>query len=55
VRQIYLRPDVTDEFDVTFHEPDLPGIRDFLCKEHEFSQDRVKAALDRAFGEPTLF
>jgi flap endonuclease-1 len=55
VRQIYLQPDVTDEFDVTFHEPDLSGIVDFLCGEHEFSRDRVKAALDRAFGEPTLF
>ena len=55
VRQIYLQPAVTDEFDVTFREPDLPAIVDFLCGEREFSQDRVKAALDRAFGAPTLF
>jgi len=55
VRRIYLQPDVTDEFDATFREPDLAGIVDFLCREHEFSQDRVKAALDRAFGAPTLF
>ena len=55
VRQIYLQPDVTDEFDVTVREPDLPAIVNFLCAEREFSQDRVKAALDRAFGEPTLF
>jgi flap endonuclease-1 len=55
VRQIYLQADVTDEFDATFHDPDLQGIVDFLCGEREFSRDRVKAALDRAFGEPTLF
>jgi flap endonuclease-1 len=55
VRQIYLQPEVTDQFDATFHEPDLAGIVEFLCSEREFSRDRVKAALDRAFGEPTLF
>jgi len=30
-------------------------IVEFLCTEREFSPDRVKAALDRAFSEPTLF
>jgi flap endonuclease-1 len=49
VRQIYLSPDVTDDFDVRPAEPDVNGIVRFLCEEREFSRDRVVAAIDRAF------
>jgi len=54
VRQIYLHPDVTDDFSVEPFEPDLGGIEAFLCGEHEFGRDRVVAAIDRAFRERTL-
>ena len=55
LRAIYLKPAVTDTFDVAQGEPDLDGIVHFLCNEREFSQERVTAALDRAFRERTLF
>jgi flap endonuclease-1 len=55
IRRIYLSPDVTDEYDVRTGEPNLSGILDFLCGEHEFAKDRVTAALDRAFGKRPLF
>jgi flap endonuclease-1 len=55
VRQIYLNPAVTDAYDVRFGEPDFSGVTDFLCVAREFSRERVKAALERAFGERTLF
>jgi len=55
VRHIYLRPDVTDDYDVTFSEPDDDGVVDFLCRQREFSEERVRAALRRAFSERTLF
>lgn len=55
VRQIFLEPDVTDEYDVHSDEPQLSAIVDFLCGEHEFSKERVTAALDRAFAERTLW
>ena len=60
VRTIYLSPDVTDDYDIRTSAPDTTGIVTFLCGEREFSEERVKAALDRAFGsnnatEPTLF
>ena len=55
VRQIYLKPSVTDTYDVQFGEPDFAAIVDFLCGEREFSKERVTAALDRAFAERTLF
>jgi flap endonuclease-1 len=55
VRQLFLHPQVTADFDVTFSEPDFAGIIRFLCAEREFSRQRVEAALRRAFGERTLW
>jgi flap endonuclease-1 len=55
LRQIYLRPDVTDEYAVEFGEPDLDGIVRFLCDERQFSRERVTDALTRAFPPPGLF
>jgi flap endonuclease-1 len=50
LRQLYLNPDVTDEYDLEFAEPDHDGVIRFLCEERKFSRDRVTAALSRAFG-----
>ena len=55
VRRIFLEPSVTDRFEVRPAEPDLDGIVRFLCDEHEFSRDRVTAALERTFRERTLW
>ena len=55
VRRIFLSPNVTDTFDVTQREPDLSGIRRFLCEEREFGRDRVEAALKRTFQERSLW
>lgn len=55
IRRIFLQPQVTDAFDDAPAEPDLDGIVRFLCDEHEFSRDRVVAALERAFRERSLF
>jgi flap endonuclease-1 len=53
IRRIYLDPEVTDEYDLTFGRPDVPGIIDFLCEQRAFSKARVMAALERAFGSDT--
>jgi flap endonuclease-1 len=55
IRQLFLHPDVTNDFDVRFAEPDFAGVIRFLCEEREFSRERVEAALRRAFGERTLW
>ena len=55
VRQIYMHPEITDTFDVQFGEPDFAAVVDFLCREREFSKERVTAALERAFAERTLW
>jgi flap endonuclease-1 len=49
IREIFLHPEVTDNYSVTFASPDREGIIRFLCDEREFSRDRVTAALERAF------
>lgn len=50
VRALYLSPEVTDDFAIEFGTCDRQGVVRFLCDEREFSQERVEAALDRAFG-----
>jgi flap endonuclease-1 len=55
VRHIYMHPDVTDAFRIDFSDPDDDGVVDFLCRQREFSEERVRAALRRAFSERTLF
>src|SRR5262245_12033135 len=49
IRDIFLHPEVTDNYSVTFASPDREGIIRFLCDEREFSKERVMAALERAF------
>jgi flap endonuclease-1 len=50
VRMIFLHPEVTDSYSVSFAPPDRDGIFRFLCDEREFSRERVSAALERAFS-----
>jgi flap endonuclease-1 len=50
IREIFLHPDITDNYDIQFRAPDRAGIISFLCEEREFSRERVTAALDRAYS-----
>jgi len=50
VRELYLAPEVTDAFDVSYQPCDREGVVQFLCEERAFSRERVEAALERAFG-----
>jgi flap endonuclease-1 len=49
IRDLFLQPEVTDDYSVTFTDPDRDGIIRFLCEEREFSRERVTAAINRAF------
>jgi flap endonuclease-1 len=60
IRALYLNPDVTDDYRVDSGACDVVGVLRFLCEERAFSEERVTAALRRAFpsafGQPrTLF
>ena len=55
LREIYLRPEVTDDIAFEFGEPDIDGVVRFLCDERQFARPRVTDALARAFPPPGLF
>lgn len=55
LRQIFLEPEVTDDYRVEPGRCDVDGVVHFLCDEHAFGRDRVLSALERAFGTQKLF
>ncbi|MCP8311611.1 MAG: flap endonuclease-1 [Candidatus Methylarchaceae archaeon HK02M1] len=47
IRGIFLKPEVTDSFELRWGKPDDEAIVDFLCHERDFSEARVRSAMDR--------
>ena len=47
VREIFLKPNVLASVDIRFGDPDADGVRRMLCDEHDFSRDRIDAALEK--------
>ena len=47
IREIFLNPKVTDNYKLTWKEPDVEGIVDFLCRGRDFSEERVRKALKK--------
>ena len=45
IREIFLNPKITDNYKLTWKEPDVEGIVEFLCRERDFSEERVRKAL----------
>ncbi len=50
LREVFLKPSVTDDYDIRFNRLDEIGLRRFLCDEREFSPDRVDLAVNRMKG-----
>ncbi len=47
IREIFLRPKVTDNYELEWRKPDAERVVDFLCGERDFSEDRVEKALEK--------
>ena len=47
IRQIFLHPKVSDTYKLEWTEPNVEGVVDFLCREKDFSEDRVRKALEK--------
>lgn len=47
IREFYLNPPVTDDYEISFGKPDIEGVIEFLCEEHDFSRDRVEKAVEK--------
>lgn len=44
---MFLNPDVTDNYTIRWREPKASGVIGFLCGEHDFSEERVRKALEK--------
>jgi flap endonuclease-1 len=47
IREIFLNPKVTDDYTVEWREPDVEGVIGFICRQRDFSEDRVRKALEK--------
>ena len=47
IREIFLHPTVTDNYKLEWTEPNVDGMVDFLVRQKDFSEDRIKKAVER--------
>ena len=47
IREIFLRPNVRDDYSIEWKEADVEGIVGFICGERDFSEDRVRKTLEK--------
>ena len=47
IRQVFLHPEVTDNYHLDWKEPDVEGVVDLMCRQKEFLEDRIRKSLDR--------
>ncbi|MDH5481613.1 MAG: flap endonuclease-1 [Candidatus Bathyarchaeota archaeon] len=47
IREIFLRPKVTDNYRIEWKEPNTEGVIDFICRERDFSEERVRKAIEK--------
>ena len=47
IREIFLHPDVTDEYSLQWSKPDNEAVVKILCDRHQFSKDRVEPFLEK--------
>jgi flap endonuclease-1 len=47
IREVFLCPQVTDNFKIEWREPDVEGIVNFMVRQKEFSEDRVRKAVEK--------
>jgi len=47
IREIFLHPEVKNDYLIEWKEADVEGVIDFICRERDFSEDRVRKVLDK--------
>lgn len=53
LRSIFLKPDVSTDYEIKWKKPNKTAVIDFLSGEHSFSEERVQNALDKIKGLDT--
>lgn len=47
IKELFLKPKVTDDYRLEWKPPDTDGIVEYLCEEHDFSKGRVTTAIKK--------
>ena len=47
IREIFLHPKVTDDYNIEWKTPNVESVTDFICRERDFSENRVRKALEK--------
>jgi flap endonuclease-1 len=47
IREIFLHPRVTDNYQIVWKEPDMESVIDFICRQRDFSEERVRKAIEK--------
>jgi flap endonuclease-1 len=47
IREIFLHPTITDNYRIEWKEPDVEAVVDFMCRGRDFSEDRVRKAMQK--------
>ena len=47
IRQVFLHPEVTDNYKLQWCEPNVEGVVDLMVRQKDFSEDRVRKSLDK--------
>jgi len=47
IREIFLHPKVTDNYPLNWREPNIDGVIEFMCRERDFDEERVRKALEK--------
>ncbi len=61
IREIFLEPEINEEYEIKWHEVNEEEVIELLCNEHQFSKDRVMNALEKykkfskTFKQKSLF
>ena len=47
IKELFLKPEVTDDYKLEWIKPDSAGLLAYLCGERSFSRDRVLQAIEK--------
>jgi flap endonuclease-1 len=47
IREIFLKPKITDDYNLKWNTPNVEGVVNFLCRERDFSEDRVRRTINK--------
>lgn len=47
IRSIFLKPEVTDNYKIEWKDYDENGLIEFMVKDHDFSEERIKGAIEK--------